>query len=143
MTKFSGVHCLDLHFPSNFGADSTQIHFIGFKGEFTEVEFLVLPQEQACVLCLVTAKWQQSQIAPCSLCSALSNSIVRIGVICPTKLAFTALGLPSPHVVLLQTPVSCICLTGLCIPSWSMGIVLSTCDLHSTLLICSWPCNCF
>ena len=35
--KFSGVHCIDLHIPTNFGADSTKIHFIGFKGEFTEV----------------------------------------------------------------------------------------------------------
>ena len=35
--KFSGVHCVDLHIPTNFGADSTKIHFIGFKGEFTGV----------------------------------------------------------------------------------------------------------
>jgi len=35
--KFSGVHCIDLHIPNNFGADSTKIHFIGFKGEFTKV----------------------------------------------------------------------------------------------------------
>ena len=35
--KFSGVHCIDLHIPTNFGANSTKIHFIGFKGEFTEV----------------------------------------------------------------------------------------------------------
>ncbi|CAK0741077.1 hypothetical protein CVIRNUC_001298 [Coccomyxa viridis] len=34
--KFSGVHCIDLHIPTSFGADSTKIHFIGFKGEFTE-----------------------------------------------------------------------------------------------------------
>ena len=31
------MHCIDLHIPTNFGADSTKIHFIGFKGEFTEV----------------------------------------------------------------------------------------------------------
>ena len=37
VTKFNGVHCIDLHIPTNFGADSTKIHFIGFKGEFTEV----------------------------------------------------------------------------------------------------------
>lgn len=35
--KFSGVHSIDLYIPSNFGADSTRIHFIGLKGEFTEV----------------------------------------------------------------------------------------------------------
>ncbi len=37
MAKFSGVHCIDLHFPRNFGAESTKIHFIGFKGEHTQV----------------------------------------------------------------------------------------------------------
>eukprot|EP00884_Botryococcus_braunii_P008180 jgi/Botrbrau1/17363/Bobra.0015s0104.1 len=37
VAKFSGVHCVDLHFPCNFGADSTKIHFIGFKGEHTQV----------------------------------------------------------------------------------------------------------
>ncbi|BDA48813.1 PITH domain-containing protein 1 [Coccomyxa sp. Obi] len=34
--KFSGVHSIDFYIPSNFGADSTRIHFIGLKGEFTE-----------------------------------------------------------------------------------------------------------
>ncbi|CAL5223627.1 g6169 [Coccomyxa viridis] len=38
VTKFNGVHCVDLHIPNNFGADSTKIHFIGFKGEFTEAK---------------------------------------------------------------------------------------------------------
>jgi hypothetical protein len=38
--KFSGVHCIDLHIPINFGADFTRIHFIGLKGEFTEVKGL-------------------------------------------------------------------------------------------------------
>lgn len=37
VSKFNGVHSLDLHFPDNFGADATQINFIGLKGEFTEV----------------------------------------------------------------------------------------------------------
>ena len=37
LTKFNGVHSLDLHIPANFGASSTRIHFIGLKGEFTEV----------------------------------------------------------------------------------------------------------
>ena len=35
--KFNGVHSVDLHIPSNFGADQTEIHFIGFKGEYTQV----------------------------------------------------------------------------------------------------------
>ncbi|XP_059617962.1 PITH domain-containing protein CG6153 [Phlebotomus argentipes] len=33
---FSSVHHLSLHFPGNFGEDSTKIHYIGLKGEFTE-----------------------------------------------------------------------------------------------------------
>ncbi|XP_055680531.1 PITH domain-containing protein GA19395 [Lutzomyia longipalpis] len=33
---FSSVHHLSLHFPGNFGDDSTKIHYIGLKGEFTE-----------------------------------------------------------------------------------------------------------
>ena len=36
MTKFSGVHALDLHIPCSLGAPETRIHFIGIKGEFTE-----------------------------------------------------------------------------------------------------------
>ena len=37
VTKFNGVHSIDLHFPSNLGgADATEIAFIGFKGEFSE-----------------------------------------------------------------------------------------------------------
>ena len=34
--KFNGVHSIDLHFPSNFGADHTSISFVGLRGEFTE-----------------------------------------------------------------------------------------------------------
>lgn len=34
--KFNGVHSLDLHFPSNHGADRTTITFIGLRGEFSE-----------------------------------------------------------------------------------------------------------
>jgi PITH domain len=37
VSKFSNVKTLSLFFPSNFGAESTRIYFIGFKGEFTEV----------------------------------------------------------------------------------------------------------
>jgi hypothetical protein len=36
VAKFNGVHSIDLYIPSNFGADCTEITFIGFKGEFTE-----------------------------------------------------------------------------------------------------------
>ena len=37
VTKFNGVHSIDLHFPEAFHGDQTEIHFIGFKGEFSEV----------------------------------------------------------------------------------------------------------
>lgn len=36
VTKFNGVHSIDLYFPCNFGADETEIWCIAFKGEFTE-----------------------------------------------------------------------------------------------------------
>jgi PITH domain len=36
VAKFNGVHSIDLYFPANFGADSTKITFIAFKGEFSE-----------------------------------------------------------------------------------------------------------
>lgn len=31
------MHSLTLHFKGSFGADFTEIHFIGLKGDFTEV----------------------------------------------------------------------------------------------------------
>jgi hypothetical protein len=31
------VHAIDLHIPANFGADLTEVHFIGLKGEFMDV----------------------------------------------------------------------------------------------------------
>ena len=34
--KFSGVHSLDLHFPSNHGAPHTTVAFVALRGEFTE-----------------------------------------------------------------------------------------------------------
>lgn len=37
MAKFNGVYSLDLHIPSSFGADTTQVLFIGLKGEYTQV----------------------------------------------------------------------------------------------------------
>eukprot|EP00879_Flechtneria_rotunda_P025864 GHRR01027518.1.p1 GENE.GHRR01027518.1~~GHRR01027518.1.p1 ORF type:complete len:110 (+),score=25.96 GHRR01027518.1:1068-1397(+) len=36
VAKFNGVYSLDLHFPSTFGSDQAEIHFIGLKGEFSE-----------------------------------------------------------------------------------------------------------
>lgn len=30
------MHSIDLYIPSNFGADQTEITYIGFKGDFTE-----------------------------------------------------------------------------------------------------------
>ncbi|MEW5307164.1 MAG: hypothetical protein WDW38_002231 [Sanguina aurantia] len=36
VAKFNGVHALDLHFTGCFGADCSEIQFIGLKGEFTE-----------------------------------------------------------------------------------------------------------
>lgn len=37
VAKFNGVHSLDLHFPGTFGSDQCEIHFVGLKGEFSEV----------------------------------------------------------------------------------------------------------
>jgi hypothetical protein len=37
VAKFNGVHSIDMHFTGNFGADATEIAFIGLKGEFNEV----------------------------------------------------------------------------------------------------------
>lgn len=36
-SRFQGVGNLTLHFPENFGGDATQIHYIGLKGEATQV----------------------------------------------------------------------------------------------------------
>ncbi|XP_073386329.1 uncharacterized protein [Physcomitrium patens] len=38
--KFQGVASLTLHFPSNFGADATHVHYIGLRGEATQVSSL-------------------------------------------------------------------------------------------------------
>ena len=34
--KFNGVHSLDLHFPTNHGADHTAISFVGLRGEWAQ-----------------------------------------------------------------------------------------------------------
>lgn len=36
-SRFQGVASLTLHFPENFGAETTQIRYIGLKGEATQV----------------------------------------------------------------------------------------------------------
>ncbi|KXN72385.1 UPF0424 family protein [Conidiobolus coronatus NRRL 28638] len=38
ITKFNNVRNLSLYFPDNFGAESTEIIYIGLKGEFTELK---------------------------------------------------------------------------------------------------------
>ncbi|KAK3032030.1 hypothetical protein RJ639_036404 [Escallonia herrerae] len=37
-SRFQGVGNLTLHFPENFGGDTTQIHYIGLKGEATQLK---------------------------------------------------------------------------------------------------------
>jgi hypothetical protein len=36
--KFQGVASVTLHFPQNFGADATRLHYIGFRGEVTKMK---------------------------------------------------------------------------------------------------------
>ena len=36
-SKFQSVGNITLHFPDNFGGDTSKIHYIGFKGEATQV----------------------------------------------------------------------------------------------------------
>lgn len=38
IVKFSSVHHLTLHFPSNFGDDKTKIFYIGLCGEWTKAD---------------------------------------------------------------------------------------------------------
>lgn len=35
VVKFSSVHHLTIHFPTNFGAETTRIYYIGLRGEYT------------------------------------------------------------------------------------------------------------
>ncbi|XP_010526065.1 PREDICTED: PITH domain-containing protein 1 [Tarenaya hassleriana] len=37
-SKFQGVGNITLHFPDSFGGDTTQIRYIGFKGEATQLK---------------------------------------------------------------------------------------------------------
>ncbi|XP_049799431.1 PITH domain-containing protein GA19395 [Schistocerca nitens] len=36
VVKFSSVHHLTLHFPKNFGSETTKIYYIGLRGEYSE-----------------------------------------------------------------------------------------------------------
>ncbi|XP_063236267.1 PITH domain-containing protein GA19395 isoform X2 [Bacillus rossius redtenbacheri] len=36
VVKFSSVHHLTMHFPRNFGSESSKIYYIGLRGEYTE-----------------------------------------------------------------------------------------------------------
>ncbi|XP_055960259.1 uncharacterized protein LOC126662573 isoform X2 [Mercurialis annua] len=36
--KFQGVSSITLHFPESFGGDTSRIHYIGFKGEATQLK---------------------------------------------------------------------------------------------------------
>lgn len=36
VAKFNGVHSIDLHIPSCFSGDMTEVHFVGFKGEWSD-----------------------------------------------------------------------------------------------------------
>lgn len=38
LTKFQNIRNLTLYFPENFGGDTTRIHYIGLKGEWTEIK---------------------------------------------------------------------------------------------------------
>jgi hypothetical protein len=49
VAKFSGVHSLDLHFPGTFGSHQCEIHFVGLKGEYSEVR-----QQPAAVATAIT-----------------------------------------------------------------------------------------
>ncbi|KAK7100133.1 PITH domain-containing protein 1-like [Littorina saxatilis] len=37
IARFNNVNDLSLHFPANFGSETTRIYYIGLKGDFTEV----------------------------------------------------------------------------------------------------------
>lgn len=37
VTKFQGVHALNMYFPESLGAEFTEIFFVGIKGEHVEV----------------------------------------------------------------------------------------------------------
>jgi hypothetical protein len=45
--KFQGVSSLVLHFPENFGGDTTRISFIGLRGEATEVISMILSGQKS------------------------------------------------------------------------------------------------
>lgn len=56
VTKFQGVHALNMYFPETLGADHTEIFFVGIKGEHVQVRsysfLLIMPSSDV----LATAK---------------------------------------------------------------------------------------
>ena len=50
-SKFQSIANITLHFPESFGGDTTQILYIGFKGEATQVKF-ISKSPLHCHLCL-------------------------------------------------------------------------------------------
>ncbi|CAD5111603.1 DgyrCDS898 [Dimorphilus gyrociliatus] len=38
VARFGSIESLSIHFPSNFGADTTKIYYIGLRGDFTEMK---------------------------------------------------------------------------------------------------------
>jgi len=40
--RFNSVHHLSILFPTNFGAETTKVYYIGLRGDFMEVGLTVL-----------------------------------------------------------------------------------------------------
>ena len=40
VSRFNAVNSLTMHFPTNYGAETTRIYYIGLKGDFTEVALM-------------------------------------------------------------------------------------------------------
>ncbi|XP_074642180.1 PITH domain-containing protein 1-like isoform X2 [Tubulanus polymorphus] len=50
IVKFSSVQHLTIHFPKNFGSETTKIYYIGLKGDFTQA------QREGVVICNYEAR---------------------------------------------------------------------------------------
>jgi len=40
--RFNSVHHLSILFPTNFGAETTKVYYIGLRGDFMEVSDITL-----------------------------------------------------------------------------------------------------